>query len=150
MNPLELVLKRRFPHPPAFVYEMWSSAEHLAEWLRPYDEIVLTIDLFQFVEGGEYRFRYTWPDGLFPLQGTFLTIRPGESLIFTWEPQPPDVDAGKQTLVSVWFRAIGTNETEIELRHTLFPDETMHRRHEEGWCVTFERFSSYLNIRSQT
>ena len=57
---------------------------------------------FDFREGGGYYFRYTW--GEQPLRGKFLTIEPEKSLVFTWLLQPPDLDAGNETLVSVWFR----------------------------------------------
>jgi uncharacterized protein YndB with AHSA1/START domain len=82
---------------------------------------------------------------LFPVRGRFLTIRDEECLIFTWEPQPPDVDAGKETLVSVWFRELEPGVTELELRHTLFPDATMRQRHEDGWIATLDRLTRYLH-----
>lgn len=144
-NPLELKLQRIFPHPRALVYEMWSDPRHVAEWFRPFDDVILEVQAFDFQEGGNYAFRYSWPDGVFPVQGTFLTIRSNETLIFTWEPQSPDPDAGKQTLVSVWFHEAPGDGTEIELRHTLFPDKPMHSRHEAGWLATLDRLSRYLS-----
>lgn len=141
---LEAVLVRRFPHPVARVYGVWTEPQHLAEWLRPFDDVTLEIPLFDFREGGNYQFRYTWPGGLFPVHGRFLTIRPEQSLIFSWEPQPPDPDAGKETMVSVWFRAVESDETELEVRHTLFPDSAMRQRHDEGWTATLDRLARFL------
>lgn len=143
---MEAVLVRRFPHPISRVYGVWTDPKHLAEWLRPFDDVTLEIPRFDFHEGGEYQFRYTWPDGVFPVRGRFLTIRPEECLIFSWEPQPPDVDAGKETMVSVWFRTVEPGQTELEVRHTLFPDATMRQRHDEGWTATLDRLARYLLI----
>lgn len=143
-QPFEAVLVRRFPHPLSLVYRVWTDPQHLAEWLRPFDDVTLEIPLFEFREGGEYQFRYTWPGGLFPVYGRFLTIRPEQSLIFSWEPQPPDVDAGKETMVSAWFRAIEPGQTELEVRHTLFPDSAMRQRHDEGWAATLDRLARFL------
>jgi uncharacterized protein YndB with AHSA1/START domain len=140
----EAVLLRRFPHPVSRVFRVWTDPVHIAEWFRPFDDVVLRVETFEFREGGEYFFRYTWPEGVFPVRGKFLTIRTEECLIFSWLPQPPDIDAGKDSLVSVWFRAIAENVTEIELRHTLFPDESMRRRHEEGWIATLDRLTRFL------
>lgn len=116
----------------------------MAEWFRPFDDVTLQIERFDFRENGEYFFRYTWPAGVFPVGGKFFTIISEKTLIFSWDPQPPDIDAGKQTLVSVWFREIGENTTELEIRHTLFPDPVMRQRHEDGWSATIERLSRYL------
>jgi Activator of Hsp90 ATPase homolog 1-like protein len=55
-----------------------------------------------------------------------------------------DPDAGKETMVSVWFRARGDGSTEVEVRHTLFPDESMRARHQEGWTGTLDRFGRLL------
>jgi uncharacterized protein YndB with AHSA1/START domain len=143
-EPSEVVLVRRFPHPVSRVYRMWTDPAHIAEWLRPFDDVTLEVRMFEFCEGGGYFFRYAWTDGIFPVRGHFLTIRAEECLIFSWEPQAPDPDAGKETLVSVWFRASDPGGTEIELRHTLFPDEGMRRRHEEGWMATLDRLARHL------
>lgn len=138
-SPFEARQTRRFPHPVSRVYAAWIDPQQIVQWWRPYDDVTLEVVAFEFRENGNYLFRYTWPGGVFPVRGRFLTIKPEECLIFSWEPQPPDPDAGKETMVSVWFRSIEPGVTEIELRHTLFPDETMRRRHEEGWVATLDR-----------
>jgi uncharacterized protein YndB with AHSA1/START domain len=143
-QPLEAVLVRRFPHPVSRVFRVWSDPIHVAAWFRPYDDVTLQVTAFDFREGGDYFFRYTWTEGVFPVCGKFLTIRPEDCLIFSWLPQPPDMDAGKESLVSVWFRSLAAASTEIELRHTLFPDEAMRRRHEDGWVATLDRLCRYL------
>lgn len=99
---------------------------------------------FSLTEGGRYVFHFTWPQSKFLLEGTFLTVRPEDCLIFTWTPLPPDVDAGKDTLVSVFFRPLSTHETEVEVRHTLFPDETMRERHEGCWNSTLDQLQRRL------
>jgi uncharacterized protein YndB with AHSA1/START domain len=135
---------RRYPHPLARVYEAWTKVEHIEQWFRPFDDVTRSVAQFDLREGGGYFFHYKWPDGEFPVRGKFLTIRPGQRLIFSWEPQEPDVDAGKETMVSVFFRELEPTLTEVEVRHTLFPDETMRQRHEEGWNATLDRLSRHL------
>lgn len=144
LRTLEARIVRQYPHPVSRVYRAWIMAEHIEEWFRPFDDVTLKVEQFEPREGGCYDFRYTWPEGEFPVRGTFLTITPEQTLIFSWEPQPPDVDAGKETMVSVFFRALKPSLTEVEVRHTLFPDETMRQRHEEGWCATLDRLSRHL------
>jgi uncharacterized protein YndB with AHSA1/START domain len=136
---LEARIIRRYPHPVSRVYRAWTQPAHLPQWFRPYDEVAMEIVEFDLREGGEYVFHFTWPQSKFLLRGKFLTIQPEECLIFTWTPQAPDIDAGKDTMVSVFFRALGNHETELEVRHSLFPDEAMCQRHEGCWSATLDQ-----------
>lgn len=140
----EATITRRYPHPIMRVFDAWTRIEHIEQWFRPYDDVTLNVEAFDFREGGEYHFCYTWPGNVFPVRGKFLTITPQQALIFTWMPQEPDPDAGKETMVSVFFRQIGPCETEVEVRHSLFPDEPMRQRHSDGWTATLERFHHFL------
>lgn len=135
----EAKVVRRYPHPIARVYEAWTEPDHLTQWFRPYDDVILEIAEFDLREGGVYGFRFTWPQSKFLLRGKFLTVQPEQCLIFTWIPEPPDIDAGKKTMVSVFFRSLGESETEVEVRHTLFPDEAMRVRHEGCWNSTLDQ-----------
>ncbi len=145
-NPsFEATLIRRFANPVSLVYQAWTQPQHLERWLAPADDIRMQVVEFDFREGGDYYFRYTWGEqGVFPLRGRFLTIQPEKCLIFSWLPQPPDPDAGKETMVSVWFRPCPDGETEVEVRHTLFPDEPMQARHQEGWTGALDRLRRLL------
>ncbi len=136
---LEARITRRYAHPVSLVYRAWTDPAHLPQWFRPYDDVTMEIVGFDLREGGEYVFDFTWPQSRFALRGKFLTVRHEECLIFTWTPQPPDVDAGKDTMVSVFFRAFGSRETEVEVRHSLFPDEAMCHRHEGCWNATLDQ-----------
>lgn len=137
--PLEVQVIRRYPHPVAMVYEAWTAPQHLSQWFRPYDDVTLKIVHLDLREGGEYVFHFTWPQATFLLRGKYLSVKPLECLIFTWMPEPPDIDAGKDTMVSVFFRALNQSETEVEVRHTLFPDEAMRARHEGCWNSTLDQ-----------
>ncbi len=141
----EVVVLRRYPHPVDRVYCAWTMVEHIEQWFRPFDDVTLTVEQFDLRDGGTYAFRYTWPGSVFPVSGRFLTVKPEETLIFTWEPHAPDPDAGKETMVSVFFRSLEASLTEVEVRHTLFPDDAMRRRHDEGWCATLDRLCRYLD-----
>jgi uncharacterized protein YndB with AHSA1/START domain len=120
-------------------------AEHIEQWFRPLDDVTLRVEHFDLREGGDYFFRYSWPEGEFPVRGRFITVQPEQSLIFSWEPQEPDVDAGKETMVAVFFRALEPSVTEVEVRHMLFPDDPMRQRHDEGWNATLDRLSRHLD-----
>lgn len=140
----EVIIARLYPHSVERVWRAWTQPEHLPHWFRPYDDVIMEIIRFELREGGGYAYCFTWPQSKFVLEGRFLTVQPQQCLIFTWKPLPPDVDAGKDTLVSVFFRRISDAETEVEVRHTLFPDETMRRRHEGCWSATLDQLGRNL------
>lgn len=141
----EAVVTRRFPHPVARVFRAWSEPRHLEGWLRPNVECALRVARFDFREGGEFYFRYDWKGAASPVQGRFLRIVVEQALIFSWSPQPPDPYAGRETMVSVWFRPAADDSTEVELRHTLFPDQIMRGRHHVGWGSAFDLLSGHLS-----
>lgn len=144
----EAMVTRRFPHPVARVFRAWSEPRHIEGWLRPNIDCALRVVRFDFREGGEFYFHYAWNDAASPVQGKFLSIVPERTLIYSWSPQPPDPHAGRETMVSVWFRAVADDVTEVELRHTLFPDETMRERHHCGWCAAFDLLACQLQSKS--
>lgn len=119
---LETTIIRSYPHPLSRVYRAWTMPEHLEEWFRPTEEMTLKVERFDLREGGEFYFRFTAPDGDCPVRGKFLGIQPEQSLIYSWVPLVPHPDADKETMVSIFFRAPEPSLTEIEVRHTLFPD----------------------------
>ena len=140
----ETTIIRRYPHPLARVYRAWIMPEHLEDWFCPSDEMRLKVERFDLCAGGEYCFRFVAPNGDCPVVGKFLSVCPEQSLIFSWLPLEPHPDAGKDTLVSIFFRAIEPSLTEVEVRHTLFPDEPMCACHREGWNGTLDRLGRYL------
>ena len=141
----ELRLVRRFASPLSLVYEAWTHPRHLERWFSSAGGTRMEVVEFDFREGGGYYIRYTWGEQtVMPLHGKFFTIEPEKSLIFTWLLQSPDPDAGKETLVSVWFRPCPNSETEVEVRHALFPDEPMRSRHLAGWTGALTRLGRLL------
>ena len=140
----EARIQRTFPHPVSLVYRAWTQPEHIEQWLRPAESIRLSVKAFNFREGGEYFFDYLWADGAKPVRGKFLRIIPEHSVIFSWLPQPPDPDAGAETMVSVFFRARGEDHTEVEVFHTLFPNEPMRECHDQGWSGALTLLSTFL------
>ncbi len=140
----EASLVRRYPHPVSRVYRAWTMPEHLQQWLIPSDGMTLEVIKCNLREGGEFYYRFSSPQGDCPVSGKFLSIRPEQTLIFSWLPLNPHPDAGKETVVSVFFRIIEPSLTEVEVRHTLFPDKPMCECHIEGWNGAFDRLAIYL------
>jgi uncharacterized protein YndB with AHSA1/START domain len=146
----EARIVQQYPHPVSLVYEAWTQPRHIEQWLRPAQTVRITVKEFNFHEGGAYLFDYVWADGFSPIRGKFLRIIPEHSLIFSWVPQPPDPDAGAETMVSVFFRAQGDNRTEVEVLHTLFPSVPTADRHNQGWSGALTLLSAFLSSANPT
>jgi len=41
---------------------------------------------------------------------------------------------------------LGDGETEVEIRHTLFPDVAMRDCHSEGWNGTLDNLAAHLSL----
>ena len=106
--------------------------------------MTLKVEKFDLREGGEYYFRFASSHGDCPVSGKFLSIQPEHSLIFSWLPLEPHPDAGKDTMVSVFFRPLPDDHTEVEVRHTLFPDDAMRVCHSDGWNAALDRLTRHL------
>lgn len=140
----EVIITGRFPHPIERVFRAWSTPQHIECWLKPESQCRANVVRFDFREGGEYHLHYSWDAGTHSVHGKFLTIVPEKSVIFSWTTLPPDPYAGRETMVSVWFRSLSSDLTEVELRHTLFPDQVMRDCHNFGWSAAFALLTQHL------
>ena len=143
---LEATIIRRYPHPVSRVYRAWIMPEHLEQWFIPFEGMTLKVERFDFREGGEYLYRFKSPEGECPVRGKFLVIRPEKSLIYSFMPLAPHPDADKDTVVSVFFSALADGDTEVEIRHTLFPDVAMRDCHSEGWNGALDNLAKNLSL----
>ena len=54
-------VRRRFAADPEAVFAAFADARLVGRWLKPSPDIALTLLLFDFREGGGYRFAYRLP-----------------------------------------------------------------------------------------
>jgi uncharacterized protein YndB with AHSA1/START domain len=57
-----IIVERHFTAPPALVYRAWTEPDLLTRWLGPKD-LKLTVDRWEFHDGGRWRYVSTGPDG---------------------------------------------------------------------------------------
>ena len=131
------------------VFAAFSSAEALAQWFSPSIDIAIDVQAFEFVPKGQFRLRYTMPDGIQPVVGGVYEVieEPGQ-IVFTWMWEAPDPHADIPTRVFVEFIDRG-EETEVLLTHDKLPKEA-GERHITGWENTFDRLAPYLSATEAT
>lgn len=138
-----LELKRRFAAPREKVFRAWTDPEAVKQWHASgeYQTHIAELDLRV---GGRYRFEFKQlSDGtLIPVWGTYREVRPPERLVYTWTVEKPDMNMG-ETVVTVEFLDRG-KETEVVLRHELFPNAEVREEHKQGWNSCFDRLPKSL------
>ncbi|HEY7895236.1 MAG TPA: SRPBCC domain-containing protein [Gemmatimonadaceae bacterium] len=119
---------------PERLFDAWTTPGELAAWWRM-DEpgwafAGATVDLRV---GGAYRLGMTSPDGKSHVAvGVYREVQRPTRLAFTWDWENPESRVG-DTLVTVEFKKVSTDTTEVVLTHERFPDAARASGHERGW-----------------
>jgi uncharacterized protein YndB with AHSA1/START domain len=116
------------------LFRAWTDPQVLAHWWRQEGEgwafAGATVDLRV---GGRYRLAMTDPGGkTHAAAGVYRQIARPERLVFTWDWEDPARSVG-ETLVTVDFKRVGKDLTEVVITHERFADATRLGRHEQGW-----------------
>jgi uncharacterized protein YndB with AHSA1/START domain len=116
------------------LFQAWTDPDALSHWWRQeangWAFAGATIDLHV---GGQYRLAMTAPDGtVHAAVGVYREIERPVRLAFTWDWEE-SMRGVSGTLVTVDFREIGTNVTEVVVTHEYFTCPAPMGRHEQGW-----------------
>lgn len=104
---------REFDAPVAAVFNAHRDPDLVRQWLGP-NGYEMTIDHWDFVSGGGYRYTHRNPDGMeFGFHGLFHTIRDGEFALqtFEFEGMPDEV-----ALEFMWFEDLGNGRCRLRGR----------------------------------
>ena len=108
---------REFDAPVAAVFNAHRDPELVRQWLGPHG-YEMTIDRWDFVPQGGYRYVHTNPEGeSYAFNGTFHTVRENEFAVQTFEYEGyPDV----VSIESMTFEDLGDGRTRLR-GHSVFP-----------------------------
>ena len=130
----ELKIARIIPAPREEVFEAWTTAESLKEWICPEGSSVSHIELDVQI-GGTFRIELQHvEEGEMVITGIYREIRPPEKLVFTWVSKHTHY---RDSLVTLDFLAHG-EATELILRQTQLPDEEAVTLHADTWAQLLE------------
>jgi len=109
---------------------MWTDPDLLREWFCPGEDMTVPVAEADPREGGSYRIVMENKDGVIHSpSGVYETVVPNEKLVFSWKWADSEVI----TRVTLEFRSLSANETELTLTHDGFPEAAMRDLHVEGW-----------------
>lgn len=133
-NESMLELKRVLPVSRKRVFAAWTETDLIRQWFAPGDmqTPVAEIDLRV---GGNYRIVMQNAAGeTHSPSGVYEEIVPDEKLVFSWKWR----DSELVTRVTITFKELGANKTELTLKHDGFPTADVRDQHNQGWtgCLT--------------
>jgi uncharacterized protein YndB with AHSA1/START domain len=139
---IALTLTRIFGAPPALVFKVWTTPEHLARWWGPKDFTVPSIKA-DVREGGVWRSCIRSPEGQdYWAHGTYIEIAPFRRIVFTftWEEEN-----AMDTVITVTFEEVEQG-TRLTFHQTPFPSVESRDGHAEGWAECIDRLEAYITL----
>jgi uncharacterized protein YndB with AHSA1/START domain len=141
----EIRIERTFDAPRELVWEAYTDAELLPQWLGP-RELTMTVDEFDCRSGGSYRFTHRDSDGNeFVFFGEIRTVEEPELIVrtFAWEGMP-----GKQSVERAAFEELDGDRTRIIVTSTFDSKEDrdgmLRSGMERGVNDSYERLDELL------
>ena len=111
------------------VFAAWTDPALLSRWMAP-GEMRVTEAIADATVGGKYRIVMLGKDGEEHVTGgVYREIVPNRRIVKTWQWQTSQVE----TLVTVDFRAIDAETTELTVTHERFVEIHARDMHEQGW-----------------
>jgi uncharacterized protein YndB with AHSA1/START domain len=145
-NDSKLVVRRRFAVSREELFEAWTNADTMGLWMCPGDVISAKVHMDLRV-GGSLLILMKDGGKTYEHRGVFTVIDPPSTLAFTWIAAATDM---RETLVTVEFRAIGDQETELVITHDKLPGSEVQDRYRSGWASLVEKLADYLQTNRRT
>ena len=143
-----LSITRVFDAPRDRVWRAWSDPIEASKWLGP-GGWTGTYKSSNMNPGGRYTIEMRHEDGdLMVAEGVFREVVPMAKLVYTWAWRGDDGKPGRETLVTVTFKAVGY-KTELTLRHEGFDSKEATDNHEAGWNGCFDKLVEFLKRESK-
>lgn len=138
--PDEIRLTRKIAASAEDVFDAWTDADSLAQWLVPIPGGATTARLDARV-GGTFHIDMAGSDKVYPHDGEYLRVERPHLLEFTWISHGTN---GERSIVTVELRALGVASTELTLTHRLLPNRATADAHHEGWSRGLDRLVAHF------
>ena len=138
----ELLIERTFDAPPALVYRLWESRDHMLRWWGPEKFTAIGLD-WELTPGRPWRGAMTSAQfGLSGFSGVIREVAKNKRIVFTFQW---DESAGRDcdTLVTVTF-AEKDGKTVQRFHQTPFSTVAIRDSHVGGWNSLFNKQQIYV------
>ena len=141
MSELTVNITKIVKAPITKVFDAWLDPEMLAQFMRPSSKMALSPTTNEAVVDGRFEMLMKIGEQTIPHTGQYLEIKRPDKLVFTWA-SPASID---DSVVTLNFKTIADNQTELKLNHVRFIDEERRANHEGGWTRIVGRLIDLLD-----
>lgn len=136
-DPDAVEINRLLPAPINEVFDWWTQADKMSEWMSPLGIAEATVDLRV---GGAFRIEMRSGDVAIDHTGEFLEIEIPRRLVFTWVSP---FTGSAPSLVTVELEPVGNDTTKLTLIHSRLP-QAIAASHRDGWGTMLDRLATNL------
>ena len=140
MTDLAVNITKTIQAPIEQVFDAWLDPALLAKFILPMPGMPEPEVENSAQTGGRFKIIMQVGDEKIPHTGEYLELIRPDKLVFTWE-SPCSVEDSQVTLN---FKALGDNNTQIELTHIRFIDEETRQDHQGGWSNILDALNNTL------
>ena len=137
----QIQLKRRLAATPDEVYEAWTDAASLSQWMVP---IVggRTEAQADARVGGALRIKMFGLSSQHEQPAEYLRLERPRLVEFSWVADPK---AEHRSIVTVELDPIGKGQTQLTLTHRMLPSEESAQNHQNGWDSGLDSLAARFN-----
>jgi len=134
MKQHQLVLKRIFSLSKRELFDAWSKPDIMCRWFYGSNSEQASCSIENsFVTNGSYKLVMHFETNDFEIHGKYLEINRYNLIVFTWNNA-----LVSETQVSLAFKELSPNRTELTLTHEFLPSTALRDNHIEGWTICFD------------
>jgi uncharacterized protein YndB with AHSA1/START domain len=135
-----LRITRRIRATPEELFDAWTNPESVSVWMCPGDVKEARAQLDPRV-GGKYQIDMVGATATFEHSGEYLVVDRPRRLSFTWVSIPTN---NQRTVVTIDFKPVGPDETELTLTHVGFPSADSTKNHQMGWGMILDKLAAKI------
>jgi len=135
------VVRQRLAAPPDVVFDEWTDAARLAEWMCPRPARCLNVEADPRI-GGTVAFDIEEAGRTFRVSGNYVTLERPHRVAFTWSCSTWS-DPAIQSVVTVTIEPDGAEASIMTIEHRLLP-AALVQQHARGWAVITAQLESRL------
>ncbi len=141
MNELSINLNKTIHAPIETVFDAWLNPKMLSKFMTPMPGMPDCDVENDPRQGGKFTIIMHFDGQNLPHTGEYLEIDRPHKLVFTWVSHA-SID---NSTVTLNFKKLDDNNTDISLSHIKFIDEEARSNHEGGWGQILETLNSIIS-----
>lgn len=139
---LVLVVQRKMKASPERLFDAWTRPELMRQWFHAGAKMTTPVAEADPKVGGPWKVVMRSGDGKeYPNNGKYLLIDRPNKLVFTWHPMG---QADYETKVTLLFKKVSDEFTEMTLTHEGLRDQDWYNRHSSGWVGCIDSLGNWL------